>query len=299
VKHVQEALPEASTVAICRALGVPRSSFYFRSTKRDDSAAKKAVEETAAAFPRFGYEGLTGQMRFEGRTDAAGKPIGERRVRRLVRELGLSRKPAARKVRTTNSEHALPRYENLVKDKTASRPDEIWASDITYIRLGSGFVYLAVVLDTFTRCVRGWHLSRRIDGSLALAALRKATSTGRAPAIHHSDQGVQYAAKEYVAHLVARGSRLSMASVGCPEENGFAERWMRTLKDEHVSLSEYENLEDARAQIEVFIEEVYQRKRAHSSIGYLPPAIFEERLQAPHPKAQNPKARNGEDSPKT
>jgi len=275
VKQVQEALPEATTAAICQALGVARSSFYFRSTRKDDTVARKAVEEIAAAYPKFGYEGLTGKLRFEKRMDAAGKPIGERRVRRILKELGLNRKPPARKVRTTNSVHGFARFANLVKDRQATRPDEIWVSDITYIGLGAGFVYLAVVLDTFTRCIRGWHLSRSIDGALTLTALTQALAHDKVPAIHHSDQGVQYAATEYVRLLQSRGVAVSMAAVGCPEENGFAERWMRTIKEEHVSMSEYADLADARAQIGRFIEEVYQRKRVHSSLGYLPPAVFE------------------------
>lgn len=206
-----------------------------------------------------------------------GNPIGERRVKRALKELGLLRKPRARKVRTTNSEHGYARFENLVKGRQAACPDEIWASDLTYIKLGNGFVYLSVILDVFTRSIRGWHLSRSLGGEAPLTALKKALNSGRCPEVHHSDQGVQYAADDYVKLLQGHRVAVSMAAVGCPEENGFVERWMRTLKEDHVSMSEYDDFWDCQAQIGEFIEEVYQRKRVHSSLGYLPPAVFEER----------------------
>jgi putative transposase len=216
-------------------------------------------------------------MRHEKKLDPKGKPIGERRVKRALKELGLLKKPAVRKVRTTNSEHSLPRFENLVKDRVATCPDEIWAADITYVSFGNGHVYLAVILDLFTRCIRGWYLSRSLEGDLTMIALKKAFDSGRCQTIHHSDQGGQYAATAYVNLLESKGVLVSMAAVGCPEENGYAERWMRTLKEDHVQMSEYSDFWDAQTQIGVFIEEVYQRKRVHSKLGYLPPAVFEER----------------------
>jgi putative transposase len=280
--QVQEAMPTIKTAQLCRLFQVPRSSFYYRSTRQVEvhEAVTKTVEEMAGQWPKFGYLGLTGQMRFDQKLDPKGKPIGERRVKRALKELGLLKKPSVRKVRTTNSEHSLPRFENLVKDRIATRPDEIWASDITYIGLGNGHVYLAVILDLFTRCIRGWHLSRSLEGNLTIIALKKAIDAGHCPTIHHSDQGGQYAATAYVNLLESKGVLVSMAAVGCPEENGYAERWMRILKEDHVQMSEYSDFWDAQAQIGVFIEEVYQRKRVHSKLGYLPPAIFEERWLA-------------------
>jgi putative transposase len=287
---VQETIPETKVTRLCRLFDIPRNSFYFRSTRRDEEAVYATVEEVAATWPRFGYEGLRDQLRYEGIVDPWGRPIGDRRVRRILCEKGLLKKPHPRKVRTTDSGHDFARYPNLVKERQATHPDEIWASDITYIRLGSGFVYLAVVMDLFTRCIRGWHLSRRLDGTLCLTALKRALGQGRVPQVHHSDQGVQYAAKEYVALLTSHQVAVSMASVGCPEENGFAERWMRTIKEEHVTLSEYADFADARQQIGEFIEQVYQRKRVHSRLALpgergdrrvaLPPAVFEERWRA-------------------
>ncbi len=292
MRTVQEIMPEVKTAHLCRLFGVPRSSFYFRSTKRDETTVYQTVDETtvyqtveeaAATWPRFGYEGLRNQLRFAGKVDPWGQPIGDRRVRRILLEKGLLQKPYPRKVRTTDSGHDFPRYPNLVKDRQAMHPDEIWAADITYTGLGSGFVYLAVVIDLFIQCIRGWHLSRRLDGALSLTALKRGFKEGRFPAIHHSDQGVQYAARDYVALLESQQVGISMASVGCPEKNGFAERWMRTLKDDHVTLREYTDFADVRRQIGEFIEQAYQRKRVHSALSFpgerrvaLPPAIFEE-----------------------
>lgn len=185
ILHVQEAMPKVKVTTHCRVFEVPRSSFYYRSSRYDESAVKKAVEEVAAAWPRFGYQGLTGQLRFEEKTDAWGKPLGERRVKRALKELGLLRKPRARKGRTTNSKHGYPRFENLVKDRQAAHPDLIWASDLTYIKLGNGFVYLSVILDLFTRSIRGWHLSRSLSGEAPLLALKKALDSGDRCAAHH------------------------------------------------------------------------------------------------------------------
>jgi putative transposase len=174
-------------------------------------------------------------------------------------------KPPKRRIRTTNSNHEHPRYENQVKELEVTRPNQVWVADITYIALGSGFVYLAVIMDVFTRSIRGWALSRSIDGDLTLTALKRALAVGP-PEIHHSDQGVQYAAADYVALLKSQEVAISMAAVGCPEENDYAERLMRTIKEEHVSLTEYSDFADAKAQIDRFLNEVYQHKRIHSSL---------------------------------
>jgi putative transposase len=174
-------MPQVKITQLCRVFSVPRSSFYHRSTRQDEAKLRSAVEEMAAAWPRFGYEGICGQLRFEGITDGKGKPIGERRVKRVLKELGLLRKPRPRQVRTTNSEHGYPRFENLVKNRVATHPDEIWAADITYVRLGSGFVYLSVILDLFTRAIRGWHLSRSLEGDGTLVALEEGSGVGSLP----------------------------------------------------------------------------------------------------------------------
>ena len=180
-----------------------------------------------------------------------------------------------RKVWTTDSEHAWPRYPNLLRGLDVAYPDQAWVADITYIRLVREFVYLAVLMDVFTRGIRGWRLGRSLEGELTLSALRGALLRGT-PQIHHSDQGLQYAQAAYTQALESRGVQVSMAAVGKPEENGYAERLVRTIKEEEVVLSDYRDFEDARSQIGRFLDEVYTHKRIHSSLGYLTPAEFEE-----------------------
>lgn len=152
--------------------------------------------------------------------------------------------------------------------------------DITYVRLQRDFVYLAVLMDVYTRAIRGWELSRHLDQTLTRTALKRALATGHVPTIHHSDQGVQYAATAYVARLEQLGTRISMAEPGEPQQNGYAERLMRTIKEEEVALTEYRDFADAYAQIGRFLEEVYQHKRIHSALGYLTPAEFEAAYHA-------------------
>jgi transposase InsO family protein len=160
-----------------------------------------------------------------------------------------------------------------------THPDQVWVCDITYIKLGQGeFVYLAIVLDVFTRAFRGWALSHGLGVELTLAALHQALVQGK-PGIHHSDQGVQYAATDYVAVLKAAGIQISMAEVGHAEQNGYAERVIRTIKEEEVHLTEYRDFEDALAQVGHFVDDVYLTKRIHSSLGYLTPAEFEAQWQ--------------------
>jgi putative transposase len=161
-----------------------------------------------------------------------------------------------------------------VEGLAITTPDQVWASDITYIRLGSGFVYLAIILDIYTRAIRGWALGRSLEGQLTQAALKLALRN-HCPRIHHSDQGVQYAATVYVELLLAHHIQISMAAIGKAEENGYAERFMRTIKEEEVDLSEYHDFADAYQQIGRFIDDVYFTKRIHSSLGYLTPAEFE------------------------
>ena len=254
---------------VCRTLGLPRGSFYRRRPDGGEKPLREALLRLAGQWPTYGYRRLAVMLRREGHE------VNGKRVRRLMHELGIAGQPPARGPRTTDSDHDFPRYPNLVGGLEVVRPDQVWVADITYIRLSQEFVYLAVLMDVFTRAIRGWNLDRSLEGALTLVALRRALGRGR-PEIHHSDQGVQYAATAYTELLAGEGIAISMAAVGKPEENGYAERLMRTIKEEEVDMSEYEDLADARRQIGRFLDGVYNTKRIHSALGYLTPAEFEK-----------------------
>jgi transposase InsO family protein len=257
---------------VCRLLDFPRCALYRMpaGAANDDGPLRAALQRLAGEWPTYGYRRLTAMLRREGRE------VNHKRVLRVMQEMGLQGAPPPRRPRTTDSRHDFPRWANLVEGLTVERPDQVWVADITYVRLRQDFVYLAVLMDVFTRKIRGWELGRGLGGGLALRALERALRAGR-PEVHHSDQGVQYAATEYVAQLLAAGSQVSMAAVGEPRENGFAERLMRTIKEEEVALTEYLDFADARRQLGRFLDGVYNHKRIHSSLGYLTPEEFEQR----------------------
>lgn len=259
----------------CQLLDLPRSSYYYVSHKADESQLEQDLKTVAGQFPRYGSRRLFRQLR----RAPYGYSLGRYRVRRLMREHNLLQKVKRKGYRTTNSDHPYPRYANLVQDLAITHPDQVWVCDITYIRLSQEFVFLAVVMDVFTRSIRGWNLSRSLDRSLTLEALQQSLED-HVPEIHHSDQGVQYAALEYVNALQARQVQISMAAQGEPRENGYAERLMRTIKEEEVELSDYQDFADAYRQIGQFLEDVYNTKRIHSSLGYLTPLEFEAAWQA-------------------
>ena len=258
---------------LCRALNYSRSSYYYRRQPREDAPLHAQLRETQGQWPTYGYRRLTAQLQRDGLA------IGQTRVRRLRKLLQLQAKTKAKKRRTTNSQHAFPRYPNLVQDLTVTRPDQVWVCDITWIHLQREDVYLAVIMDVYTRCIRGWQLSRSLDQTLTLAALRRALGE-RVPEIHHSDQGVQYAATAYIDLLNAHHVQISMAEIGAAWQNGYAERLMRTIKEEEVDLSDYDDYHDAYQQLGHFLDEVYMHKRIHSSLGYLTPAEFEDQWRA-------------------
>jgi transposase InsO family protein len=259
---------------ICQVLDVPRSSYYYRPQRRDDEALKVALREVADEWPTYGYRRLTVQVRRDTHIVANSK-----RVRRLMKLMHLGQKHKRKKRFTTNSQHPFPRYPNVVQDLEIVRPDQVWVADITYIRLKTEFVYLAVIMDVYTRSIRGWYLSRTLDQDLTVTALKRALAY-RTPEIHHSDQGIQYAATAYTDLLQAAGVAISMAEVGEATQNGYAERLIRTIKEEEVDLSDYLDFADAYHQIGRFLEDVYMRKRIHSSLGYLTPVEFESQWLA-------------------
>jgi len=259
---------------VCRLLDFPRCQLYRTATPRPDPdpALRAALVRLAGQWPTYGYRRLTAMLKREGFV------ANSKRVRRLMEEEGIHGRLPVRRKRTTDSNHAFPRYANLVEGLAVVRPEQVWVADITYIRLRQEFVYLAVIMDVFTRLIRGWHLGRSLDADLTRLALERALAARR-PEIHHSDQGVQYACGGYVARLRAVDARISMAAVGAPEENGFAERLMRTIKEEEVDLSDYQDYADALRQLSRFLDDVYNRKRIHSALGYLTPLEFEQRWQ--------------------
>lgn len=239
-------------------------------------ALRDAIQRIALAFPDYGYRMVTPQLHRQGWS------VGARRVRRIMREDNLlchrRRKSWIRYPR-----HGLPRHLNLAADLVPSGINQLWVADLTYIRLRLGFVYLAVILDAFSRRAIGWALGMTLEGDLTLAALRMALAH-RQPAaglIHHSDGGVQYAARDYIDLLLQHEIRPSMSRPGMPTDNATCERFIRTLKQGEVYLRDYDDFPDARRSIERFIDVVYNHKRLHSSLGYVPPAEYERSLSEP------------------
>ena len=261
---------------ICAVIELPRSSYYHKPHMPADEVLRTALLAQAETWPTYGYRRLTAQLQREGWS------VNHKRIRRLMQEMGLQRQAPQRKVRTTNSQHGFRRYPNLVQNLSITLPHQVWVADITFVKLAHKFVYLAVIMDVFTRRICGWHLSHSLDQSLTLHALQMALQVAT-PEIHHSDQGGQYAATAYVGLLTDAKVAISMADVGEAWQNGYAERLIRTIKEEEVDLSDYQDFHDAYQQIGRFLTDVYNRKRIHSSLGYLTPAEFE----ASWPKQQH------------
>jgi putative transposase len=269
---------------MCALARVSRAGFYRRggSTRPAAVELRDQVQRVALAWPTYGSRRIAAEL------CRGGLPVNRKRVQRLMREDNLLCLRKRKFVATTDSAHGLKVYPNLAATLIVSGINQLWRADITYIRLWEEFVYLAVVLDAFSRRVLGWALEATLEAGLAVAALKMALERRRpAPGlVHHSDRGVQYASHDYVAWLEAHQVRISMSRCGNPWDNATCESFMKTLKCEEVYRSEYRNLADARARIGEFLEEIYNQKRLHSSLGYCPPAEF-ERLQ-PSPRMRTP-----------
>ena len=256
-------------------MNLPRRSFYHqRKEKSPDKVLETRIGDICLEFSGYGYRRVTWQLQREGWI------VNHKKVARIMREKGLQCRPRKKWVRTTDSNHGFRIYPNLVRDINISAINQVWVADITYIHILVCFVYLAVILDIYSRKAIGYALSRRIDTNLALNALRMAIDN-RQPTpgrIHHSDRGIQYASADYVKELEFYGFQISMSRKGNPYDNAYAESFIKTLKSEEVQLWEYRTMEDVQKRIPYFIEDVYNQKRLHSSLGYRPPCEFEKML---------------------
>jgi putative transposase len=250
---------------ICAVLDCPRSSYYYPPSGHDDTERVEAIEQLLLRRPFYGYRRIAAQLRREGR------PVNTKAVRRILKELGVHRKVGQVRIRTTDSSHPHWRYPNLVAGWQPKQPDQVWVADVTYIRLGSSFIFLAVILDAYSRAVRGWALRRDLSKELTLSALRMALQHGT-PAIHHSDQGVQYTTFDYTDLLLENDVRISMADTGEPTQNGLAERFMRTLKEELVDYADWHSFDKAQTAIQHWLEVEYHVCRIHSALDYATPA---------------------------
>jgi putative transposase len=264
---------------LCHLALVSRAGFYRWSAAVPavdaDLDLRDEIQRIALDFPYYGWPRITVEL------EKRGWQANHKRVYRIMREdnlLCLRKRKFV--IATTNSNHQHPVYPNLARDMTLTGINQLWVADITYIRLELEFVYLAVILDVFSRRVIGWALDRTLEDSLTITALRMALEV-RSPApglVHHSDRGVQYASGDYTDLLKGRGITISMSRKGNPYDNAFCESFMKTLKYDEVHRQEYRDLAEARASIEHFLERVYNQKRLHSALGYSTPVDFENNL---------------------
>jgi len=263
---------------LCELAQVSRAGFYrWRravTPVAEDMELRDDIQRIALEFPYYGWRRVSAELRRRGWT------VNHKRVRRIMREDNLLCLRRRKFVVTTDSDHSRPVYPNRAAQLKLSGINQLWIADITYIRLEAEFIYLAVVIDAFSRRVIGWALDRTIEDDLALAALRVALEQRGTPAglVHHSDRGSQYASTDYTNLLKASGIAISMSHKASPWENAACESWMKTLKSEEVYRQEYRDLPEARSCLAQFIDKVYNQKRLHSALGYRPPVEFEQSL---------------------
>lgn len=282
---IEEKTARSGSLAVarlCRVAGLARSTHYRlvaarrRKLADRDKFARREVRRVALRMRSYGCRRIWAELQKKG----AG--IGRERVRRLMREENLTVRKKRRFVRTTDSHHAFKIWPNLAKDMKPTGVNQLWVADITYVHLARGFVYVAAILDAYSRRCIGWALGETLEATLTIAALKMALRRRSvAPGlVHHSDRGVQYACGDYAAMLKEAGIAISMSRRACPYDNAQAESFMKTLKCEEVYLGEYENAAEARRRIGRFLERVYNERRLHSALGYQSPAAFERGLAA-------------------
>lgn len=256
---------------------ISQTSYYYdpkisRAEKEEiDADIRGKIEEVRVEFPRAGYRMLLHHLKRRG------IKIGERQLRRVIKEFKLQVKPHKKFVVTTDSKHKFLVYPNLLPEMTIDNINQVWTADITYIHIANGFVYLAAILDLYSRKIIGWSVSKKIDRHLTIAALDMAIKRRASPqgVIHHSDRGVQYLCGDYTKMLLENGFRISCSRKGNPYDNAWTESLMKTLKYEEIHLGNYETYLDVIGNLPYFIEDVYNKKRLHSSLGYLTPEEFE------------------------
>lgn len=257
-------------------MGLSRSAYYYQ-PKKDPAKEKRdkkiadAIKVIAEQFPSYGYRRITADLRRKGMV------VNHKKVAKMMADMGIQCKKKRRFASTTDSAHNLRVYPNLTKDLVLKAPDRLWCADITYIGIRFGFVYLAALIDAFSRYIVGYAIGRTLEAKLPLAALRMAIETRNTEdLIHHSDKGIQYCSQEYVDLLKDHKIKISMSKKASPYENATIESFFRTLKVEEIYLWEYETYQDVVERVPYFIEDVYNKKRLHSSLGYRPPAEFEK-----------------------
>lgn len=276
-ENIQKKHGELTISKACKVLNVGRHAYtaWLAQPEFEQDPLTSKVEKVAKTNISYGYRKITKQLQ---RQDIK---INHKRVLKIMQEKGLIRKIKHFKICTTNSNHNLPVYSNLIKDLVVVRLNQVWVADITYIILTTGkHTYLAVVMDRFSRKFLGWQLSEEIDTQLCLDALNIAFKERKnidlTGLIHHSDQGIQYASNKYTNTLLKKGIQISMSRKGNPYDNAHMESANKTIKYEEVHMNEYHTIQEAKQNIKKFIEKVYNKKRLHSSIGYLPPNEFEQ-----------------------
>jgi transposase InsO family protein len=270
-------MPNVSVRKLCYLLNINRQWYYQHrhSCVKDgrDRSLCLALQELRKDFAGYGYRRMTKALQRQG------WKINHKRVERVMQQAGLICRRKPRYVHTTDSNHSEPIYANLIKDMHVEAPNQCWVADLTYVRLPEGFVYLACLLDAYSRKCIGWCLSRKMDSTLPLQALEMALAERPIASglIHHSDRGRQYCSFAYVHRLQSVGIQLSMSAPGQPTQNARAESFFKTLKYEEVYVHHYQTFEEAQAHLQTFLEDVYNAKRLHSSLEYVPPNEFEEK----------------------